>query len=281
MNKKLNMISKDSQQNAWVHQKEPCQHYWALVRHIWSTVSSSAQRDMWMYWNVSSKGCKDDCNRNTWYRSGWDIRDWSAGGREASGKLIKVCKHFKKYEYFSNKDQKTRFLLLLSSKRITGNGQKLKYKTFQSNIRKKYFYSQVNQALEEVAQIGCESLCLKVLKPDWTQSCIHSALNRQIALNDLQMHLQPFCDFIQWAESWTNNPWLIPLPIKTAYHLCIFHCFKREIKILFLEPDASDLDSGGSRGWGVQGGFRNFQVCSFSLFCCLFYFQLNSLDSFK
>lgn len=112
--------------------------------------------------------------------------------------------------------------------------------------KKSYFYFKVNQALEEAV----ESLFLKVLKPDWTQSWIHSAFNRRVALDDLQRHLQPFYDFIKWAESWTNNSWLIPLPIKTALHLCIFHCFKKEMKILFLERDASNLNPGGS-GSGV------------------------------
>lgn len=42
----ISLCDKGSQQNAWVHQLEPCQRYWALVRHIWSTVSCSGQRDV-------------------------------------------------------------------------------------------------------------------------------------------------------------------------------------------------------------------------------------------
>lgn len=53
-----------------------------------------------------------------------------------------------------SKERKDRFLSLVSSERMRDNGHKLKYKTFQLNIRKNYFYSKANQTLEEVAQRG-------------------------------------------------------------------------------------------------------------------------------
>lgn len=64
--------------------------------HLEDCVQSSA-RDMRTCWNVPSKGCEDDCNRNTWYRRrGWENRDWSAGGREASGNLSRCINTWKK-----------------------------------------------------------------------------------------------------------------------------------------------------------------------------------------
>lgn len=62
-------------------------------------------------------------------------------------------------------------------------------------------------------------------------------------------------------------------------HLCIFHCSKKEMKIVFLESDASDPDPVGSGGWGMQGGIRNFPFCSISLFAVCFKF--NGLNLFK
>lgn len=69
-----------------------------------------------------------------------------------------------------SKEQRARFLSLVPRERIRSNGHKQKYNTFPMNIRKNYFYSKANQALEEAAQRGCGVLVPEGLKPDWTQA---------------------------------------------------------------------------------------------------------------
>jgi len=63
-----------------------------------------------------------------------------------------------------SKEHKARLLSLVSSERTRGNRHKLKYKTFQINVRKISFYSKGDKALEAVAQRVCGVFILKGIK---------------------------------------------------------------------------------------------------------------------
>lgn len=93
---------------------------------------------------------------------------WSAGGREASGKLVNVHKYLKG----GSKEHRARLLSLVSSERMRCNGHKLKYKTFQLNIRKSFFYSKGDQALEEVDQRGYGVFILEGIKT-WLDTVLY------------------------------------------------------------------------------------------------------------